>query len=71
MDRVNRITSRAYTGILLRYDKAMAKKNMLELDDWIRNNYPKIYQYTNEVKRIRLMRRTRFNFIGIYRKLIK
>ncbi len=71
MDRVNRITSRSFTGILLRDDTPLAKKNMLELDYWIKNNYPKIYQYTNEVKRIRMMRKTGFNFIGLYRKLIK
>ena len=71
MDRVNRIISRAYTGILLRDENETARENLIELDDWIRNYYPRIYQYTNEVKRIRLMRKTGFNFIGLYRKLIK
>ncbi len=70
-DRVNRITSRAYTGIILRDEKCAAKEHLIELDGWIKNNHSKIYQYTNEVKRIRMMRKTGFNFIGLYRKLIK
>lgn len=71
MDRVNRITSRAYTGILLQDDKSLVKKQLLEFNSWIKNKHEKIYLYTNEVKRIRTMRKTGFNFIGIYRKLIK
>lgn len=71
MDRVNRITSRAYTGILIRDEKMSAKGKLRELDDWIKNKHSKIYQYTNEVKRIRVMRKTGFNFIGMYKKLIK
>ncbi len=71
IDRVNRIISRAYTGILLRNDNSLAKEKLIEFDYWIKYNYPQIYQSTNEVKRIRMMRKTGFNFIGMYRKLIK
>ena len=67
MSRMNRLISRAYTGLLLQDD--VKADDLKEFDDRLRK-YDSVYENSNAVKRIRLMRKTGFHFTGLYRKMI-
>ena len=68
--RINRVTSLAYTGLLLQDEKAECQRGLREFDSWIKENNPALYKNNEEVKRIRMMRKTGFRFIGMYKKML-
>ncbi len=68
--RINRVTSLAYTGLLLQDEKAESQRGLREFDSWIKENNPALYKNNEEVKRIRMMRKTGFRFIGMYKKML-
>lgn len=68
--RIKRMVSLAYTVILLLDDRKSIREEFREYDNSVKNNYPSIYRFTGEVKRIKMMRSTGFRFIRMYQKMV-
>ena len=69
--RLNRMVSLAYTVILLQDNKIDVINELKRYDKSLKIGYPQIYELTGIVKRIKLMRKTGFKMVGLYRKILK
>ena len=63
------ITDDTYTAFMSLEDAKKGKKELYEFDDSIRRNFPEIYRITMSVKKIKLLRKTRFFSFFYLRKL--
>ena len=68
LTRLDRSLSLAYTTMLMQDGKGRVKKELKGFEVSLRK-YPVAYEHSMQIKRVRLMRRTGFAFIGLYRTL--
>ena len=68
LTRLNRSLSLAYTTMLMQDGKKRVIGEMKAFDAKVRN-YPIAYEHSMLIRRVRMMRRTGFAFIGLYRAL--
>ena len=68
LTRLGRSLSLAYTTMLMQDGKGRVKRELKAFDAEVRK-YPVAYEHSMLIKRVRLMRKTGFAFIGLYRTL--
>ncbi len=64
--KICHITDTAYTYHLLSGNK----KEIEKFDKWTKKNFPDIYKMTNSIKKVRLLRITKFHLFNLFRKNI-
>lgn len=63
--KIKGAASMVYTAYMARDDVKKAKRELMEFDEEIKRDHPEIYEITNDLKRARILRRSRFTIFSI------
>ncbi len=70
MRKICYITDTVYTYYLVSGNKSISKEELKKFDAWMKKNYFDLYKMTRGVKKVRLLRMTKFSIYGLLRKKV-